>query len=559
MQCFHQNYNVSNVFIQILVCFEWEFFHLRSGCVEEGCVPTMSLNHAKRYSLEEAIYFIVGSPNKIEPSTATPITESESFVTDACAVTSMKANDAHLERSVGEENRDNEDENLNFFSISAINTMFTDASTLIQNVDDLFNPTFDKSGSTEHSPASTKCDTMELDASTSCNKATMTDYELNHVSGIAQVPHKQISSTMMESESSCDETEKNDLSTGQNGHRNYNPGEDESLEDDDDLVERIEQEQDEREQVAEAVKEPPVKRKKLSLLERKQKAKEKHSILPRHNCKHKCKHQKETSNGGAHDESCLRCEDIDEETRIFIHEEYWKGEYSEKTNWIASMVDLVVPKRRRKDTVGTVDRMVSNDYHLYTSTKERVKVCQKMFTSTLGYSSDKVVRIALGKSKCKIFTSPDKRGHHPPHNKLMNEKVELIRQHILSYNPSITHYRRKHAPNRLYISPAHSTASMLQDFNETYNTNISKSRYYKEIKDMNISFVKLGEEECEDCDLHDKHLTDDHGILDVKERSKTDPDTKKSEKITIAGCEVCFGIFLSYAVCQRKQSRVPKR
>ena len=78
------------------------------------------------------------------------------------------------------------------------------------------------------------------------------------------------------------------------------------------------------------------------------------------------------------------------------------------------------------------------------------------------------------------------------------------------------HIRRKHAPNRLYISPIHSTASMLKDFNETYNTDISKSRYYKEIKDMNISFVKLGEEECEDCDLHDKHLTDDHGILRCK-------------------------------------------
>ena len=62
---------------------------------------------------------------------------------------------------------------------------------------------------------------MELDekpASTSCDKATMTDCEFNPVAGIIQVPHKQISSTMMESESSCDEVEKNDLSPGQNGH-----------------------------------------------------------------------------------------------------------------------------------------------------------------------------------------------------------------------------------------------------------------------------------------------------------------------------------------------------
>ena len=229
----------------------------------------MELDHSKRYSLEEAINLIVSSPNTIAPSTADtahPITESQiDFVTDASG-TATKANDDPLESGTSEENSDNEEENLNFFSLSAIDTMFTDASTLIQNVDDLFNPTFDKSGSTELPPASTSCDTMELDekpTSTSCDKATMTDCEFNPVARIAQVPHKQISSTMMESESSCDEAEKNDLSPGQNSDPNYNPGsEDESfVDDDDDEEERIEQEQDERELVADAVKEPPVKRK----------------------------------------------------------------------------------------------------------------------------------------------------------------------------------------------------------------------------------------------------------------------------------------------------------
>ena len=194
------------------MCFEWEVFYFRSDCEEEGCVPTMELDHSKRYSLEEEINLIVSSPNTIAPSiadTAHPITESQiDFVTDASG-TATKANDDPLESSTSEENSDNEEENLNFFPLNcAIDTMFTDASTLIQNVDDLFNPTFDKSGSTEHPPASTSCDTMELDekpTSTSCDKGTMTDCEFNPVAGIAQVPHKQISSTMMESESSCDE------------------------------------------------------------------------------------------------------------------------------------------------------------------------------------------------------------------------------------------------------------------------------------------------------------------------------------------------------------------
>ena len=32
------------------------------------------------------------------------------------------------------------------------------------------------------------------------------------------------------------------------------------------------------------------------------------------------------------------------------------------------------------------------------------------------------------------------------------------------------------------------------------------------MKRLNISFVKLGEEECEKCDLHDRHLEEVHGL-----------------------------------------------
>ena len=43
---------------------------------------------------------------------------------------------------------------------------------------------------------------------------------------------------------------------------------------------------------------------------------------------------------------------------------------------------------------------------------------------------------------------------------------------------------------------------------------------------MNISFVKPGEEECERCDFHDKHLEDIHK-LDSDELSKPDENGKK--------------------------------
>ena len=50
--------------------------------------------------------------------------------------------------------------------------------------------------------------------------------------------------------------------------------------------------------------------------------------------------------------------------------------------------------------------------------------------------------------------------------------------------------------------------------------------YYKKVKKMSISFVKPGEEECERCDFHDKHLEDIHK-LDKHELSKPDENGKK--------------------------------
>ena len=467
------------------------------------------LDPKKRYTLEEAINFVINSP--------TVSSDMLDEVGDVDIVDEF-ANEELVEKN------ENEDENsLNLFSVSAINTMFDEASDLVKSVNELFD--------------------------TKCEKGTMTDREFDKSAGIMRIPHKEISNNMIDYE--------DDIDDEQEGIDEDNDGEQEGIDDKDDEQERMDENDvdeqegindDEREQRAteqneEQEADPPAKKKKrLTLTERSAREKEKHAMLPRNECsKHRCKHQIESSNkyGGAHDEGCLRCEDVDEASRVFIHDQYWNGGYTERITWINGMIDSSEPKRRRKNNKEASDRKMTAVYHLYANNMERVRVCQKMFLSTLGYTCDRVVRVALEKSKNKLFPSPDKRGRNSSSNRLSDEKVTLIRNHILSYNPAITHYRRKHAPNRLYISPVHSTSSMLNDFNETYNLNISRSRYYQEIKSMNISFVKLGEEECEDCDLHDKHLIDDHGLKDEKERCKTDATTKKSEQITITGCKKC--------------------
>ena len=46
---------------------------------------------------------------------------------------------------------------------------------------------------------------------------------------------------------------------------------------------------------------------------------------------------------------------------------------------------------------------------------------------------------------------------------------------------------------------------MHKDFEES-NPRLSHTRYYEEVKAMNIAFVTLGEEECELCDLITKKV-----------------------------------------------------
>ena len=55
---------------------------------------------------------------------------------------------------------------------------------------------------------------------------------------------------------------------------------------------------------------------------------------------------------------------------------------------------------------------------------------------------------------------------------------------------------------------------------------------------MNISLVKLGEEECELCDLHEHHLQEMHN-LNAKEMKEVDPTSFKSQLKHFPDCPAC--------------------
>ncbi|RUS83932.1 hypothetical protein EGW08_008287 [Elysia chlorotica] len=103
-------------------------------------------------------------------------------------------------------------------------------------------------------------------------------------------------------------------------------------------------------------------------------------------------------------------------------------------------------------------------------------------------------------------TSPaaDKRGRHEPHNKLVHDDIS---RHILQYNPAVHHYRREHAPNRLYLPSDITITDMHADFCREVKR-VCLETYRKEVERLNISFAVLGAEECETCTKHLEHMGD---------------------------------------------------
>ncbi|KAF0712469.1 Uncharacterized protein FWK35_00029263, partial [Aphis craccivora] len=93
-----------------------------------------------------------------------------------------------------------------------------------------------------------------------------------------------------------------------------------------------------------------------------------------------------------------------------------------------------------------------------------------------------------------------KRSKLVPHNKY--QYSYLVSEHIETYHPTISHYRREHAPNTRYLPSNINVTMMHQDFIEKYPEHSISYDFYKGKK---ISLANLGHEECESCEKFKLH------------------------------------------------------
>ena len=108
-----------------------------------------------------------------------------------------------------------------------------------------------------------------------------------------------------------------------------------------------------------------------------------------------------------------------------------------------------------------------------------------------------------------ITPAEDRRGSHPLSNRC---DAEVIRLHINSYNPAISHYKRKNAPHKRYLNPELSIKEMYKNFSENKENNkICYKTYRNVFKSENIGFSRPSQDECEFCLSYKDHFKDsDH-------------------------------------------------
>lgn len=109
----------------------------------------------------------------------------------------------------------------------------------------------------------------------------------------------------------------------------------------------------------------------------------------------------------------------------------------------------------------------------------------------------------------------DKRGKNTP----LHINRKQLADHIESFKPSISHYRRGHSPNRRYLPGDISVMLMHGDFlQKNPNVKCSYDTYRNTLHDMKITITNLGHEECELCTNY-KHSDPEHYTNDNKDLS----------------------------------------
>lgn len=214
------------------------------------------------------------------------------------------------------------------------------------------------------------------------------------------------------------------------------------------------------------------------------------------------------------------------EERSSLHKQFWDLNREAQKIWLLNAVHEKRVSRKVEGSRRNFSRVYTFPKENEENTIKKIQVCQHYFLCTLGYKSTSVIDHLLKHAKNEhgiptMFPKEDGRGKHVPKNK---KNTYLIKAHIKSYDPKPSHYRREHAPKRLYLPPDLTIKAMHENYNSNHeNEKISYELYRKVLDEMNIAFYQADADKCSTCIELDLTPTEENVIkkqLHLEEVSK---------------------------------------
>jgi len=180
---------------------------------------------------------------------------------------------------------------------------------------------------------------------------------------------------------------------------------------------------------------------------------------------------------------------IPDEKRQEINGEFWSMSHYERHYF---MLHATKRKKASRKTCGTVLRRKHSYFYFLNGTDWIKSVCKTFFLTTHGFqkNNDTALQNCL-KSTALDSIKPgiDRRGKTPSTSKIDRS---VITNHIETFSPAVSHYRREHAPQRRYLPTDVTIKAMHQDFMSKHKTKCCYPVYRQVVCEMKISFVNWG-------------------------------------------------------------------
>lgn len=192
---------------------------------------------------------------------------------------------------------------------------------------------------------------------------------------------------------------------------------------------------------------------------------------------------------------------VDSDTLDALSTEYWLiGDYDERLAYTASLIttkskktSITSERKRKRDCV--------NEYHLKIN-GSLVKICKKCFQKVFDISNKFITTVLQKNSPCGL-TEKDQRGRKEPPNKVGNDTLQLVRDHIDSIPTYESHYCRNKSETQKKFLPSHYTLTKLYEEYKIWvapNSPVSRKIYERLFHETGIKIKSYHKDTCSTCD-----------------------------------------------------------